>query len=71
MNTGTITYGLYLLHKVPLDIALLVHFDHHPVFTLVMCLAASYVLAILSWNLLEMPFLRFKRFFRSSPLPQQ
>ena len=68
--SGTISYGLYLLHKIPLDIALLLHFDRHAVLTLVTCLAASYVLAILSWNLLETPFLRFKRFFRS-PLQQQ
>jgi len=68
--TGTISYGLYLLHKIPLDFALIFHWNH-PFLTLMICLTASYAIAILSWNLIEKPFLRLKRFFESSPLPQQ
>ncbi len=65
--SGTISYGLYLLHKIPLDAALEVHFERHAVLALLLGLAASYAFAILSWNLLETPFLRFKRFFGSTP----
>ena len=65
--TGTISYGLYMLHKIPFDIAQSFHLNRHPVLTLLLGLAASYVLAILSWNLLEKPFLRLKRFFESGP----
>ncbi len=65
--TGTISYGLYLLHKTPFDMEQLFHLDRHPVLALLMGLAASYVIAILSWNLLEKPFLRLKRFFESRP----
>ncbi len=68
---GTISYGLYLLHKIPLDVALLVHFNRRPFLSLLMGFAASFALAVLSWNLLETPFLRFKRVFGSSPLAQQ
>jgi peptidoglycan/LPS O-acetylase OafA/YrhL len=71
MYTGTISYGLYLLHKIPLDLTLLFHWNRHPMLTPLLCLAASYVLAILSWNLMEQPFLRLKRRFESRPLPQQ
>ena len=65
--TGTISYGLYLLHKIPFDVEQLLHLDRHPVLALLMGLAASYVIATLSWNLLEKPFLRLKRFFESRP----
>ncbi len=63
--TGTISYGLYLLHKIPFDMAQSFQLDRHPVLTLLAGLAASYVTATLSWNLLEKPFLRLKRFFES------
>jgi peptidoglycan/LPS O-acetylase OafA/YrhL len=65
--TGTISYGLYLLHKIPIDAAQAFHLDRHPIRTLPIVLTASYVLATLSWNLLEKPCLRLKRFF----YPQQ
>jgi peptidoglycan/LPS O-acetylase OafA/YrhL len=35
----------------------------HPLLTLGVILIGSYVLAITSWNVLEQPFLRLKRFF--------
>ena len=65
--TGTISYGLYLLHKIPFDMAKTFHFDGHPLLILPIAIVASYALATLSWNLLEKPFLRLKRFFESAP----
>jgi peptidoglycan/LPS O-acetylase OafA/YrhL len=61
--TGTISYGIYLLEKIPTDAAMSLHFDRHPAFVLPLIAAATYGLAMLSWNLLEKPFLRLKRFF--------
>jgi peptidoglycan/LPS O-acetylase OafA/YrhL len=63
--TGTISYGLYLLHKIPFDMAQSFHWNSYPVPVLLASLAASYGVAFLSWNLLEKPFLRLKRFFES------
>ena len=63
--TGTISYGLYLLHKIPFDMAKEFHVDQHPLLELPILLVACYALAALSWNLLEKPFLRLKRFFES------
>jgi len=67
--TGTISYGLYLLHKIPFDAAQDLHLDRHPLFTLPMALAVSYAAAGVSWNLLEKPLLRLKRFFESQGDP--
>ena len=61
--TGTISYGLYLLHKIPFDLAKRAHVDRHPLLALPILLAACYALAALSWNLLERPFLTLKRHF--------
>jgi peptidoglycan/LPS O-acetylase OafA/YrhL len=63
LYTGTISYGLYLLHRIPFDLAIAFHFDRHPALALLIGVAASYILAILSWNLVEKPLLRLKRFF--------
>jgi peptidoglycan/LPS O-acetylase OafA/YrhL len=63
--TGTISYGLFLLHKIAfagVD-GLHVNYARHPLVTLGVILIGSYVLAITSWNVLEQPFLRLKRFF--------
>ncbi len=63
--TGTISYGLFLLHKIAfagVD-GLHVNYVGHPFVTLGVILVGSYVLAIVSWNVLEQPFLRLKRFF--------
>jgi peptidoglycan/LPS O-acetylase OafA/YrhL len=65
--TGTISYGLYLLHKIPFDIVQWFHFDRNPLLALPMGLAASYGMATLSWSLLEKPCLRLKRFFEPRP----
>ncbi len=61
--TGTISYGLYLLHKIPFDLAQTFHLDRRPALALPVIFIASYLLAFLSWNLLEKPFLSLKRFF--------
>lgn len=62
--TGTISYGLYLLHKIPFDVVKLAHWDKNRYVLLPAALLASYALAILSWNFLEKPFLRLKRLFQ-------
>jgi peptidoglycan/LPS O-acetylase OafA/YrhL len=64
--TGTISYGLYLLHKIPDDAFKRLHLkDAHPIAAFWLAVVASYLLAIVSWNLLEKPFLKLKRFFQS------
>ena len=65
--TGTISYGLYLLHKIPFDMAKTFHADRHPLLALPILLAACYVMAAGSWTLLEKPFLRLKRYFEAKP----
>lgn len=65
--TGTISYGLYLLHKLSFDIAKATHSNGNPLLVLPLSIVASYALAALSWNLLEKPFLRLKRFFEDTP----
>jgi peptidoglycan/LPS O-acetylase OafA/YrhL len=63
--TGTISYGLFLLHKIAfagVD-GLHVKYVQHPFVMLGVILLGSYLLAITSWNVLEQPFLRLKRFF--------
>ena len=66
--TGTISYGLYLLHKIPIGMVQVLHLDRHPYLPLPIIFVVSYALAMLSWNLLEKPFLSLKRFFDSRPL---
>jgi peptidoglycan/LPS O-acetylase OafA/YrhL len=61
--TGIIGYGLYLLHKIPLDVAKEVHADRRSFLSIFMILASSYLLAAISYVLLEKPFLKLKRFF--------
>jgi peptidoglycan/LPS O-acetylase OafA/YrhL len=56
--TGTISYGLYLLHKIPFDAAKGVGADRHPLVALPILFAACYATATLSWIVLERPFLR-------------
>jgi peptidoglycan/LPS O-acetylase OafA/YrhL len=61
--TGTISYGIYLLQKIPLDAAKTFHLDGHQFLALPATAAATYAMAALSWNLLEKPILRMKRLF--------
>ena len=65
--TGTISYGLYLLHRIPFDLAAAEHFKNYSFFSAPILLAAAYGIAALSWNLLEKPFLKLKRFFITNP----
>jgi len=65
--TGMISYGLYLLHKIPFGFVQVFHLDRNPLLPMAFILVMSYAIALLSWNLLEKPFLRLKRFFESEP----
>jgi peptidoglycan/LPS O-acetylase OafA/YrhL len=66
--TGTVSYGLYLLHKIPFDVAKAIHASPHTFFSMFMTIVFSYLLAALSWTLLEKPFLKLKRFFDLKPV---
>ena len=66
--TGIISYGLYLLHKIPLVIVESFRLDRYPFLALLVIILTAYALAALSWNLFEKPFLRLKRFFESKPI---
>jgi peptidoglycan/LPS O-acetylase OafA/YrhL len=70
--TGTISYGIYVLEKIPMDVAKTLHLERHPFLALPLTIAATYALATLSWRLLEKPFLALRRFFEAktaSPEP--
>jgi peptidoglycan/LPS O-acetylase OafA/YrhL len=68
MFSGTISYGLYLLHKIPDDIFKRFHWkETHSMAAFWAEVAISYLLAIASWNFLEKPFLSLKKFFEISP----
>jgi peptidoglycan/LPS O-acetylase OafA/YrhL len=66
--TGTISYGLYLLHKIPIGFVESFRLDRHPFLALLLILVTAYAMATLSWNLLEKPFLRLKRYFEARPV---
>jgi len=61
--TGTISYGIYLLEKIPLDAVRTFHLDKHQFLVLPITTAVTYAMAAMSWNLLEKPILKLKRFF--------
>jgi peptidoglycan/LPS O-acetylase OafA/YrhL len=70
--TGTISYGIYLMQKVPLDAVKSLHLEQHQFMALPITAVATYALATLSWNFLERPFLKMKRFFEAKKdKPQQ
>jgi peptidoglycan/LPS O-acetylase OafA/YrhL len=61
--SGIVSYGLYLLHKIPFGLVQALQLDRHPWVPLPFIFVTSYALAALSWTLLEKPFLGLKRFF--------
>ena len=61
--TGMVSYGLYLLHKIPYDLLKAAHYDKYPFLSFLFTLVAGYLLAYASWILLEKPFLKLKRHF--------
>jgi peptidoglycan/LPS O-acetylase OafA/YrhL len=65
--TGMISYGIYLLEKIPADAVKSLHLDRYPLLALPVATLATFVLAALSWKFLEKPFLRLKRFFGDKP----
>jgi len=64
--SGMISYGIYLLEKLPLDVVNSFHWRAHPAAVELLGAAATYILATLSWYLLERPVMRLKRFFKSN-----
>jgi peptidoglycan/LPS O-acetylase OafA/YrhL len=64
--TGTISYGLYLLHKISFGVVQTLHLDRNPYLPFPIIFIMSFALAALSWNILEKPFLNLKRFFESN-----
>ena len=67
--SGTISYGLYLLHKIPDDAFKRIHWkDAHPIAAFWVIVVASYLLAFASWKFLEKPFLSLKKFFEVKPI---
>jgi peptidoglycan/LPS O-acetylase OafA/YrhL len=62
--TGIISYGIYLLEKIPPDLATAAHMENHPWLLFPITVAATYAIASLSWVVLEKPFLRLKRYFK-------
>ena len=65
--TGTISYALYLLHKIPDDAFKRLHWkDAHPVLAFWIIVLISYLLAIASRYLVEKPFLNLKKLFETA-----
>jgi peptidoglycan/LPS O-acetylase OafA/YrhL len=60
--TGSISYGIYLLEKIPVDVAEAFHLERYPYLAFPIATAATFVLATLSWKLVEAPILRLRRF---------
>jgi len=65
--TGTISYGLYLLHKMPFGMVEKLRLDRYPYAPLPLIFVASYGMAALSWKVVEKPSLNLKRFFEPPP----
>jgi len=61
--TGVVSYGLYLLHKYPHDLMKAVNINLPPTAAFLVVSGCAYLLAVLSWNFLEMPFLKLKVLF--------
>ena len=61
--SGIISYGLYLLHKIPFGAVQVLDLDRRTWVPFPFILVTSYGLAAISWKVLEKPFLRLKRYF--------
>jgi len=70
VHTGTVSYGLYLLHKIPFDAAQGIHVSGFSLLTFTVCASGGYAAAVLSWELLEKPLLRLKRHFPSGSVSE-
>lgn len=68
--TGIISYGIYILAKIPADVVKTFHLEKYPLLAFLITVAATYAMATLSWNLLEKPFLTLKRFFDGPAISQ-
>jgi peptidoglycan/LPS O-acetylase OafA/YrhL len=68
LYTGTISYGIYLLEKIPLDVVKVLHLEKHPFPSLALTTGATYALAVASWSFLEKPFLKLKRNFEAKKI---
>jgi len=66
--TGTISYGIYLLEKIPLDVAKILHLLKYPFLSIALTTGATYAIAALSWKFLEKPFLKLKRNFEAKKI---
>src|SRR5262249_32154960 len=66
--TGTISYGLYLLHKIPFDWGMAQALDRYAFFSGPILFGASYWLAALVRNPIENPFLIWKCLFETKPV---
>ena len=64
--TGVISYGIYMLEKIPIDLVKTTRLGVTSPWAYPLTIAATYLIAVLSWNLLETPFLRLKDLFRNS-----
>jgi peptidoglycan/LPS O-acetylase OafA/YrhL len=64
--TGTISYGIYLLEKIPLDFVKVFHLEEHSLLAFLIASALTFTMAALSWKFLEKPFLNLKRFFNGA-----
>jgi peptidoglycan/LPS O-acetylase OafA/YrhL len=64
--SGVISYGIYMLEKIPIDFVKTTHFGAASAWAYPVTIAATYLIATLSWRLLEAPFLRLKRYFVTS-----
>ncbi len=65
--SGTISYGLYLLHKLPEDVMKSAGLQMaHPLATFWASVVISYIVASASWYLFEKPILNLKRFFENN-----
>ena len=65
--TGVVSYGLYLLHKIPIDLIKASGMNLSPLLSFILTLLGSYMLAFASWHVLERPFLKLKQFCELRP----